>query len=73
MTYEDLASLMSRLFQLPPEVIGPASSLTDDLGLDSFALLELVLAVEELVGADATEAAFAPGGTVGDLMERLVT
>jgi long-chain acyl-CoA synthetase len=70
-TRPDLGSLLADFLQTPGERIQPGLKLTDNLGLDSLRMVELVVALEERYGIEFDEGTLGQDSTVQDL-ERLI-
>ncbi|MFF2044248.1 acyl carrier protein [Kitasatospora sp. NPDC058170] len=63
-TYTILRDCLVQEFDVAPERVGPAATLAS-LELDSLALVELSLLVEERIGVTVTD--IRPDGTLGEL------
>jgi len=68
LTQQVQALLVSQL-SLPEDKVRPDADLRHDLGLDSFAAVELAFAVEEQYGIKVADDELAAIKTVGDLVE----
>jgi len=77
MKYDDaerkVKAVLADLLSLPPKDIKSTSSLSDDLGVDSFCKLELCFALEKTFNIDLAEhsRAFPQNVTVKDLADLL--
>ncbi len=63
----NLCTIISSLSNIPPSRIKEDSRLVDDLGLDSLALAELVVMIEEWFHVDFDESNLRPETTISDL------
>ena len=70
MEFEKVRDIIVETLGCDAEAVTPTASLADDLGADSLAAVELVMALEEAVGSIAEEDA-ANLKTVGDIMTYL--
>ena len=59
----------AELFEVAPETVGESSSFADDLGLDSLAVVEYLVVLEEVLGVELMETAPADVRTVGALAD----
>lgn len=64
-------ALLTNNLSIPPEKIRPEADLRHDLGLDSFAAVELSFAVEEEFAIKVADDEMATVKTVGDLVEAI--
>ena len=71
MEFEKLSSIIVDTLGCDPEEVKPETSLADDLGADSLAAVELVMALEEAAGIHIEDADAAKLKTVGDIMAYL--
>jgi len=66
-----VAALLRQDLDIPPDKIRPEANLQHDLGLDSFAAVELAYAVEEEFSIKVTDQELAGVKTIGDLVEAI--
>ena len=71
MEFEKVRDIIVETLGCDAEVVTPAASLADDLGADSLAAVELVMALEEAAGISIAEEDAANLKTVGDIMAYL--
>ena len=71
MEFEKVRDIIVETLGCDAEAVTPAASLADDLGADSLAAVELVMALEEAVGISIAEEDAANLKTVGDIMAYL--
>ena len=71
MEFEKVRDIIVEPLGCDAEAVTPAASLADDLGADSLAAVELVMALEEAVGISIAEEDAANLKTVGDIMAYL--
>lgn len=71
MEFEKVRDIIVETLGCDAEAVTPAASLADDLGADSLAAVELVMALEEAVGISIAEEDAANLKTVGDIMTYL--
>ena len=71
MEFEKVRDIIVETLGCDAEQVTLAASLTEDLGADSLASVELVLALEEAAGISIDDADVAGPTTVGDLMDYL--
>lgn len=71
MEFEKLRDLIVETLCCDAEAVKPEASLKEDLGADSLAAVELIMAVEEASGAHIEDADAAELKTVGDIMKYL--
>ena len=71
MEFEKLRDIIVETLGCDAEAVTPAASLSDDLGADSLASVELVMALEEAAGLSIAEEDAAGLKTVGDIMAYL--
>jgi len=64
-------TLLIENLDIPQEKIRPGANLKHDLGLDSFAAVELGFAVEEAFAIEVTDEEMASVQTIGDLVEAI--
>ena len=69
MEFEKVRDIIAETLGCDAEAVTPTASLADDLGADSLAAVELVMALEEAVGISEEDAANLK--TVGDIMTYL--
>lgn len=73
MEFEKLRDIIVETLGCETEQVTPEASLADDLGADSLAAVELVMALEEASGVTIADADVEGLKTVGDIMEYLKT
>ena len=71
MDFEKVRNVIAESLGCDVEQVTLEASLTDDLGADSLASVELVMALEEATGIAIDENAMAGIKTVGDIMDYL--
>ena len=71
MEFEKVRDIIVETLGCDAEAVTPAASLSDDLGADSLAAVELVMALEEAAGISIAEEDAANPKTVGDIMAYL--
>ena len=71
MEFEKVRDIIVETLGCDAEAVTPAASLADDLGADSLAAVELVMALEEAAGISSAEEDAANLKTVGDIMAYL--
>lgn len=71
MEFEKVRDIIAETLVCDAEAVTPTASLADDLGADSLAAVELVMALEEAVGISIAEEDAANLKTVGDIMTYL--
>ena len=71
MEFEKVRDIIVETLVCDAEAVTPTASLADDLGADSLAAVELVMALEEAVGISIAEEDAANLKTVGDIMTYL--
>ena len=71
MELEKVRDIIVETLGCDAEAVTPAASLADDLGADSLAAVELVMALEEAAGISIAEEDAANLQTVGDIMTYL--
>ena len=71
MEFEKVRDIIVETLGCDAEAVTPAASLADDLGADSLAAVELVMALEEAAGISIAEEDAANLNTVGDIMAYL--
>ena len=71
MEFEKVRDIIVETLGCEPEQVTMAASLADDLGADSLASVELVMALEEAAGVTIDDADVANLKTVGDIMDYL--
>ena len=71
MEFEKVRDIIVETLGCDAEAVPPTASLADDLGADSLAAVELVMALEEAVGISIAEEDAANLKTVGDIMTYL--
>ena len=67
--YSRVEALLVKSLEIPQEKIRPEASLKNDLGLDSFAAVEIGFAIEEEFAIEVTNEEMADVQTIGDLVE----
>lgn len=73
MEFEKLRDIIVETLGCDAEQVTPEASLADDLGADSLASVELVMALEEAAGITIDDNDTASLKTVGDIVEYLST
>ena len=71
MEFEKVRDVIVETLGCEAEQVTPEASLSDDLGADSLAAVELVMALEEASGVTIEDAAVESLKTVGDIMKYL--
>ena len=71
MEFEKIRDIIVETLGCDAEQVTPEASLADDLGADSLASVELVMALEEAAGLSIAEEDAAKLKTVGDIMAYL--
>ncbi len=71
MEFEKVRDIIVETLGCDAEAVTPAASLSDDLGADSLASVELVMALEEAAGLSIAEEDAAALKTVGDIVAYL--
>ena len=71
MEFEKVRDIIVETLGCDAEQVTPTASLADDLGADSLASVELVMALEEAAGVTIDDADVANLKTVGDIMDYL--
>ena len=71
MEFEKVRDIIVETLACDAEAVTPTASLADDLGADSLAAVELVMALEEAAGISIAEEDAANLKTVGDIMTYL--
>ena len=71
MEFEKMRDIIVETLGCEAEQVTPEASLTEDLGADSLASVELVMALEEATGISIDDADVANLKTVGDIMTYL--
>ena len=71
MEFEKVRDIIVETLGCDAEAVTPAASLSDDLGADSLAAVELVMALEEAAGISIAEEDAVNLKTVGDIMAYL--
>ena len=71
MEFEKVRDIIVETLACDAEQVTPEASLADDLGADSLAAVELVMALEEAAGIKIDDADVAGFKTVGDIMTYL--
>ena len=71
MEFEKVRDIIAETLGCDAKAVTPTASLADDLGADSLAAVELVMALEEAVGISIAEEDAANLKTVGDIMTYL--
>jgi acyl carrier protein len=68
-TYADLRALVAEVLGVKIQAVTPDADLVEDLGADVFALIELMLAIEDrFVGVEITDDDIEQTKVVGDLL-----
>ena len=73
MEFEKVRDIIVETLGCDAEEVTPEASLSDDLGADSLAAVELVMALEEATGLSIAEEDAANLKTVSDILTYLVT
>ena len=73
MVLEKVKMILSNQFDVEEDSITPETNIADDLGADSLAAVELVIALEEASGLSIPEEDAAALKTVADIMSYLQT
>ena len=71
MDFEKVRDVIVETLGCEAEKVTPEASLTEDLGADSLALVELVMALEEAVGISIDDGDVAGLKTVSDILNYL--
>ena len=71
MEFEKVRDIIVETLGCDAEEVTPEASLSDDLGADSLAAVELVMALEEATGLSIAEEDAANLKTVGDILSYL--
>ena len=71
MVFEKVKAILSEQFDVEEDSITAETTLADDLGADSLASVELVMALEEASGISIDDADVAGLKTVGDILAYL--
>ena len=71
MEFEKVRDIIVETLGCDAEEVTPEASLSDDLGADSLAAVELVMALEEATGLSIAEEDAANRKTVGDILTYL--
>ena len=71
MEFEKMRDIIVETLGCEAEQVTPEASLTDDLGADSLASVELTMALEEATGISIEDSALAGMKTVGDILNYL--
>ena len=71
MEFEKVRDIIVETLGCEPEQVTPEASLADDLGADSLASVELVMALEEASGVSIEDDALAGLKTVDDIIKYL--
>ena len=71
MDFEKVRNVIAETLGCDLDKVVMEATLTDDLGADSLASVELVMALEEAVGVSIADEDLANMKTVGDIMEYL--
>lgn len=64
-----LRSILSTLFEIPPEMVTPEAQLYDELDLDSIDAVDLVVKLQDWTGRKVKPEDFRSARTVGDIVE----
>lgn len=64
-----LRSILSTLFEIPPELVTPEALLYDELDLDSIDAVDLVVKLQDWTGKKVKPEDFRSARTVGDIVE----
>ena len=71
MEFEKMRDIIVETMGCEAEQVTPEASLTEDLGADSLASVELTMALEEATGISIEDSALAEMKTVGDILNYL--
>ena len=71
MEFEKMRDIIVETLGCEAEQVTPEASLTEDLGADSLASVELTMALEEAIGISIVDSALAEMKTVGDILNYL--
>ena len=71
MEFEKVRDIIVETLGCDAEQVTPEASLSEDLGADSLAAVELAMALEEAVGVKIEDSALAEMKTVGDVLKYL--
>ena len=71
MEFEKMRDIIVETLGCEAEQVIPEASLTEDLGADSLASVELTMALEEATGISIEDSALAEMKTVGDILNYL--
>ena len=71
MEFEKMRDIIVETLGCEAEQVTPEASLTEDLGADSLASVELTMALEEATGISIEDSALAGMKTVGDILNYL--
>ena len=71
MVFEKVKDILVDQLDVEEEKVTMEASIIDDLGADSLAAVELVMALEEATGISIEDSALAEMKTVGDVMNYL--
>ena len=71
MEFEKVRDIIVETLGCEAEQVTPEASLTEDLGADSLASVELTMALEEATGISIEDSALAEMKTVGDILNYL--
>ena len=71
MKFEEVRDIIVETLGCEAEQVTPEASLADDLGADSLAAVELVMALEEAAGVTIADADVESLKTVGDILKYL--
>jgi acyl carrier protein len=71
MTFENVRDVIVETLSCDAEQVTLTASLTEDLGADSLAIVELTMALEEATGVTIADDALPTIKTVGDVMAYL--
>ena len=73
MEFEKMRDIIVETLSCEPEDVKPESTLAEDLGADSLASVELVMALEEATGINIEDADLPKLKTVQDIMDYLAS
>ena len=71
MEFEKMRDIIVETLGCEAEQVTPEASLTEDLGADSLASVELTMALEEATGISIEDSALAEMKTAGDILNYL--
>ena len=69
MTYEKVRKIIAENLEIDENTITPESVITDDLGVDSLDVVDLVMSFEDEFGVEIADEAVETIRTVGDIVK----